>query len=202
MSLKQRFITKGIRQFGHPRGLTGHLVGHFMAHRGSNRRRSLWVVDLLEPRPTEQVLEIGFGPGIAIRELAGRAGHVYGIDHSREMVRQARRRAKAGNVTLAHTSVADLPALEPLDAIMSVNSLGFWPDPDQRLVELRTLLRPGGRIAIASQPRCPGATAETTAKAGKEIQDRLIKAGFTQPRVEILPLDPPVACVLAVNDDR
>jgi hypothetical protein len=77
-----------------------------------------------------------------------------------------------------------------------VNSVGFWPNPTEQLRKLRGLLRPGGRIAFASQPRCPGATADTTARAGKELHDWLIQAGFTQARVETLDLNPPVACVL------
>jgi hypothetical protein len=80
-----------------------------------------------------------------------------------------------------------------------VNSIGFWPDPAQHLRELRGLLRPGGRIALASQPRSAGATADTTARAGRELHDLLIQAGFTQARTETLPLTPPVACVLATN---
>jgi len=76
---------------------------------------------------------------------------------------------------------------------------GFWPNPAEQLCELRGLLRPGGRIALASQPRCAGATADTTARAGRELHDRLTQAGFTHARVETLPLNPPVACVLATN---
>jgi ubiquinone/menaquinone biosynthesis C-methylase UbiE len=68
-----------------------------MAHRGSNRQRNLWVVSLLDVQPTDRVLEIGFGPGLAIAELARRAtrGHIYGIDHSEVMVRQASKRNAA-----------------------------------------------------------------------------------------------------------
>jgi SAM-dependent methyltransferase len=125
------------------------------------------------------------------------------------MVRQAGKRnaaaIRARRVELLQASVAELPRFdEPLDAIVAVNSMGFWPDPDRRLRELRGLLRPGGRIALASQPRCPGATADTTARAAQELLDRLTGAGYTRARVETLPLDPPVACVLATNptDDQ
>jgi ubiquinone/menaquinone biosynthesis C-methylase UbiE len=177
-----------------------------MAHRGSNRRRNIWVVSLLAPRPTDRVLEIGFGPGVAIAELAPRvpAGHVHGLDHSAVMVRQARRRNRAavreGRVVLARGSVDRLPRFgEPFDAVLSVNSLGFWPDPPARVRDLRRLLRPGGRIALASQPRVPGATRDTTVRAGRELVELLTGAGFTETRVEILDLDPPVACVLATN---
>jgi ubiquinone/menaquinone biosynthesis C-methylase UbiE len=205
-SLEQHVTTKIVRQFGRPHGMPGRLVGWVMAHRASNRQRSMWVVSLLDVQPTDRVLEVGFGPGLAIAELSRRAsqGHVYGIDHSDAMVRQTRKRnaaaIRAQRVTLMHTSVDRLPRFDqPLDAIVAVNSLGFWPDPTQQLTELRGLLRPGGRIALASQPRCAGATADATARAGRELHDRLLQAGFTQARVETLPLTPPVVCVLATN---
>ena len=57
----------------------------------------------------------------------------------------------------------------------------------------------GGRIAIASQPRCPGATAETSREAGQAIATCLVEAGFSDTRIETLPLEPPVVCVLATN---
>lgn len=205
-SLKQRMITRVVRQFGRPHGVTGRLAGWVMAHRASNRQRNLWVVSLLNVQPTDRVLEIGFGPGLAIAELARRAtrGHIYGIDHSDVMAGQASKRnaaaIRAQRVELLHTSVDRLPRFDkPLDAIVAVNSVGFWPNPTQQLSELRGLLRPGGRIALASQPRSAGATADTTAQAGRELHDRLIQAGFTQARMETLPLTPPVACVLATN---
>jgi ubiquinone/menaquinone biosynthesis C-methylase UbiE len=205
-SLKQRVIAHVVRQFGRPHGVTGRVAGWVMAHRGSNRQRNLWVVSLLDVQPTDRVLEIGFGPGLAIAELARRAtrGRVYGIDHSEVMVRQASKRnaaaIRAQRVELLHTPVDRLPRFDqPLDAIVAVNSVGFWPNPTEQLSELRGLLRPGGRIALASQPRCPGATAATTARAGRELHDRLTQAGFTQARVETLQLNPPVACVLATN---
>src|SRR5882672_2686621 len=96
-SLKQRMITQVVRQFRRPHGVAGRLAGWVMAHRGSNRRRNLWVVSLLDVQPTDRVLEIGFGPGLAIAELARRAnrGHIYGIDHSAVMTRQASRRNAA-----------------------------------------------------------------------------------------------------------
>lgn len=178
-----------------------------MALRGSNRQRNRWVVSLLDVQPTDRVLEIGFGPGIAVAELARRAdrGRVYGIDHSAVMVRQASRRnaaaVRAGRVRLTRASVDDLPGFdgEPLDVIVAVNTVGFWPRPVDQLARLRGLLRHGGRIALASQPRCPGATADTTVRAGEELRDLLLRAGFSEPRTETLALTPPVACVIATN---
>jgi SAM-dependent methyltransferase len=204
--LKQRVISTLVSQAGHPRGALGRLEGWLFAYRGSNRQRNRWAVGLLAVRPTDRVLEVGFGPGIAIAELARRAdrGQVYGIDHSEVMVRQATRRnaaaVRAGRVHLTRAPVDQLPSFgEPLDAILAVNTLGFWPDPVRRLRELRDLLRTGGRIALVSQPRCPGATRDTTTRAARELADLLTRAGFDDIRTETLELDPPVACVLAVR---
>ncbi len=189
MGIKQRVITAVVRQFGHPRGIGGRLAGWVMAHRSSNRRRNRWVVCLLDVQPTDRVLEIGFGPGLAIAELSRRAtrGTVYGIDHSEVMLQYATKRnavaVRAKHIELLQASVEQLPPFdEPLDAILAVNSLGFWSEPAQRLVELR---------------RCPGATKETSAQAAREIENLLHKAGFSQTRVETLDLKPPVVCVLA-----
>ncbi|WP_433515121.1 class I SAM-dependent methyltransferase [Nonomuraea sp. CA-143628] len=195
-----------VGQAHQPRGIVGSAVGWMFAHRPSNRQRNIWAVSLLDVRPTDRVLEIGFGPGVAIAEFAARAtqGHVFGVDHSQAMVRRATRHnaaaVRARRVHLTCASVERLPSFgDPLDAILAVNSLGFWPDPMARLRELRRLLRPGGRIALVSQPRSPGATRDTTVRAAQELQDLLTQAGFTQLRVETLELDPPVACVLADN---
>jgi SAM-dependent methyltransferase len=177
-----------------------------MGHRSSNVRRNRWVVSLLDVQPSDRILEVGFGPGIAIAALSALTpnGVVFGVDHSDVMVRAATRRnataVRAGRVDLKCAASDALPDFgAPLDKIVSVNSMGFWPEPVARLEELRTLLRAGGTIAVASQPRCPGATAETSAKAGQEVAATLRAAGFLPTRVETLDLEPPVVCVLAVE---
>jgi SAM-dependent methyltransferase len=198
-----------IGQGHHPRGTAGSVTGWVFAHRPSNRQRNRWVVSLLGVRPVDQVLELGFGPGVAVAELV-RAGaaHVYGIDHSGVMLRQASRRnaaaIRAGRVTLINAQADQLPpAVDgPFDAILAVNSLGFWPAPAERLAELRRRLAPGGRIAIASQPRCPGATADTSRSAARDIEDLLRDAGFVRMSTQTLPLSPPVVCVLAASPAR
>ena len=189
-------------------GAAGRVAAWEMTLRPSNRQRSAWVVSLLNVQPADQVLEIGFGPGLAIAALvrAG-AGQVYGIDHSAVMLRQASRRnaaaIRAGRVTLLRASVDQLPPAVngPFAAILAVNSLAFWPAPAQRLAELRHRLAPGGCVAIASQPRCAGATAETSRRAARRLEDLFRAAGYPRTRTKTLNLDPPVACVLAVDPD-
>jgi len=188
----------GVAQFHRPTGAAGHLAGWIMSRRSSNVARSRWAVQLLDVRPSERVLELGCGPGVAIAALAARAT-VVGIDHSAVMISQARRRnraaVRAGRVQLIQASVENLPD-GPFDAALAVNTLGMWPEPAARLREIGGLLRPGGRIALVSQPRCAGATAATSAAAAEELSGLLVEAGFAQLRTELLDLDPPAVCVL------
>jgi SAM-dependent methyltransferase len=207
MGLKQKAIGALVGQFHQPHGWGGRAAGWVMAKRGSNRERNLWTVGLLAVEPDDRVLEIGFGPGIAIEAIARRAtnGQVIGIDHSEVMLRQARKRnadsVRAGRVDLRLGSAETLPTFDaPFDKILAVNSLMFWDDPVARLEELRGLLRPGGRIAIAYQPRGPDSTDETAAQAGRELATQFGAAGFTDVRVETLELQPTNAvCVLGVR---
>ena len=152
MGLKQKTMDAVVGQFHRPHGFGGRAAGWVMAKRGSNRERNIWAVGLLDVQPHDRVLEIGFGPGIAIQELARQAtsGLVVGVDHSEVMVRQAQKRnaaaVRAGRVDLRLGSAEALPGFdEPFDKILAVNSLMFWDDPVARLKELHDLLRPGGR---------------------------------------------------------
>jgi SAM-dependent methyltransferase len=174
-----------------------------MALRPSNRKRNAWAVSLMDVQPSDRVLEIGFGPGIAVREIARRAtrGQVVGIDRSAVMRAQAARRnaaaVLAGRVSLTVASIDDPPAFDrPFDKILAVNNMGMWSEPVLRLKELVGVLRAGGLIAIVSQPRCPGASAETTAAGASQIVEALKAAGFVAIRTETLNLKPPVACVI------
>jgi ubiquinone/menaquinone biosynthesis C-methylase UbiE len=212
MDVKQRALGRfmrwwgqhgGIAQFHEPTGAVGHVVGWIMGTRSSNVARSRWAVRLLDVEPTDRVIELGCGPGVAIAALATRArrGLVVGVDHSQVMIRQAGRRnrdaVRAGRVRLVHTPVERMSIGDgPFDAALAVNTVGMWPDPIARLGELARLLRPGGRVALVSQPRCPGATAATSAAAADELAGLLTEAGFERLRTETLDLDPPVACVL------
>jgi len=210
MGLKEKTMKALVTQFHQPHGIGGRAAGWVMAHRESNRKRNVWAAGLLEVQPEDRVLEIGFGPGIAIEAMARRAtnGLVVGVDHSDVMVRQATRRnaaaVRAGRVELRLGSAEDLPEFDaPFDKILAVNSLMFWDDPVARLKELHDLLQPGGQIAIVYQPRGPDSTDEVAARTGQEIAEHFATAGFTDVRVETLALKPTaVVCVLGVRPGR
>jgi len=207
MHIPDRLRRSLVAQAHNPTGPVGHVEGWIFAHRSSNVRRNRWAVELLEVKPSDRVIELGCGPGVAVAALASRAtqGLVVAVDHSAVVIRQARRRnadaIKEGRVRLIHAPVEHLQADGPFDAALAVNTVGMWPEPTIRLREIGRLLRRGGRIALVSQPRCPGATAATSAAAADRLAAQLSEAGFADIRVETLGLDPPAVCVLATRPD-
>jgi SAM-dependent methyltransferase len=201
-------LSRGIfrGQAQNPGGLAGHVVGWILGRRPSNVRRNRWAVELLEVQATDRVIELGCGPGVAVAALANRAtnGLVVGVDQSEVMIAQARRRngkaIRQGRARLIHSPVEHLQLSDgSFDAALAVNTVGMWPEPTARLREIGRALRPGGRIALVSQPRCPGATAATSAAATDRLAAQLSDAGFILDRVETVRLDPPAVCVLATK---
>ena len=59
-----------IRAFGRPQGVLGRLGGIIMAR--SNREVAIQMVELLDVHPNDRVLEVGYGPGVAIQLIAAK----------------------------------------------------------------------------------------------------------------------------------
>src|SRR5262245_21345737 len=140
-------------QFHRPAGLLGRVVGWIMANRPSNIERSRWTVDLLNLPAGDHLLEIGFGPGLAIEEAARlvSGGRVVGIDHSALMVKQARHRNRSaietGLVDLKLGGLELLPQLgETFDKVFSVNVLQFLRDRAEAIQMIRSVLRTHGLV--------------------------------------------------------
>lgn len=141
-----------LHMFGHPRGLPSRLGGIIMAR--TNCRHAAWVIDLLDVQQHDTVLEVGFGPGVAVQLLAGSARHVAGVDPSIEMLRQAaKRNAEAisqGCVDLRQGCADRLPfAVGSFDKAAAINSMQVWPDAPAGLREIWRVLKPSGRVALA-----------------------------------------------------
>jgi SAM-dependent methyltransferase len=183
-------------QFGNPTGPLGQLAGLIMAVRQSNRRRNAWTVEQLDIRPEDRVLEIGYGPGLGIRDAAQRAsrGRVVGVDHSALMHRQARRRnrraVKNGRVVLRHGTLDVLAGEEKFDKAFGVNVVMFWPDPVASLRQLGCLLAPGATIALTMQPRGANVSNEDSDRSGERMAQALRAAGYTSVEVRTLALTP------------
>ena len=144
------------RQFARPGGLLGQFVARLM--RRGNAASNRWMVDLLAVQPQDRVLEVGFGPGVALAALLARAsgGFVAGIDASALMVRQARARQAAaiaaGRLAICQADAGALPYADAtFDKVCGAHVLYFWPDAVATMRELRRVTRPGGTLGLAYQ---------------------------------------------------
>ena len=177
-----------LRMFGRPQGVLGRLGGLIMAR--TNAEFGARVAGLLDVRPGDSVLEVGFGPGVVVRrlsDLASSAGWVAGVDPSPEMVAQARARnvaaIRSGRVDLRHGSVESLPfGPGSFDKALAVNSMQVWPDRATGLREIGRVLRPGGKVALgftpySGQPK-EGLTEPLTAAGFAEVRLVEIDGGF------------------------
>lgn len=99
-----------------------------------NRRINGEAVERLDVRPHDRVLEVGFGGGIGLRALLAREPTIVaGIDISKEMVAQARRRFRKeldeGRLVVERGSVSDISFEDhAFDRVLSVHTIYFWPD--------------------------------------------------------------------------
>lgn len=188
MSVSKNFL---LHAFGRPKGALGRLGGIIMAR--LNRKVAAWSIGLLDVRPDDSVLEVGFGPGVGIAILAAAVttGRIAGVDSSREMIAQAMARnanaIERGRVDLRCGSAESLPFEDgTFDEALAINSMQVWRDPIAGLREIRRVLKAGGRVALAFT-RHSGQS-----RAG--LVERLTAAGFTGPRVVEAESD---FCVLA-----
>jgi len=194
-------VTNIRAQFERPTGVLGAAIGWLMAIK--NGERSVWVLSLLDPAPTDRVLEIGFGPGVDIARVANRAARVSGTDASDVMLRQAVRRnaeaIRSGRVDLRLAAMPDLPFdAGAFDKAFSVNSFQFWPDKTRSLRALRRVMRAGGRVVIAVQPRNSGATNQTSQETGDLLVRSLRETGFNDVELRMKPMKPvATACAIA-----
>jgi len=137
-----------MRMFGRSQGALGQLGGLTMAR--GNYDRGTWVIDLLEIRPNDRVLEVGFGSGVLIQRVAAAAACVAGADLSQEMVEQVRaRNAGVSTYAAAPWRVCRMILIPSMQA-PAVNSFQVWQNAVAGLREIHRVMKPmaGSRLPL------------------------------------------------------
>jgi SAM-dependent methyltransferase len=176
------------RQSARPSGIVGRAIVWIMARETAELNER--ATTLLSLRPSDQVLEIGFGHGRTVARIATAVpqGRVAGVDVSDSMTRLAirhnRRAVAAGRLDLRTGDAASLPLDDgQFDKALSVHTVYFWNDPRACLREVRRVLRPGARFVLGFTPSASAHAASFPAEVytfydENQIRAMLIAAGF------------------------
>ena len=175
------------RQISNPGGRFAPLVARLL--NSGNRALNLEAIAVLDPRPGMRVLDVGFGGGVSLPELAARVGDdgvVAGIDLSAAMVGRARARFRrllgTGRLELEQGSIESMPWPDAaFDRALSVNTIFYWPDTAAGLREVWRVLRPDGVLALAMRSQQAVARAQIERFGFKNVSaaelERLLAAG-------------------------
>lgn len=111
------------------------------------------LVEAVDPRPDQRVLDVACGSGNAALIAARRYCRVAGIDYVPELIERARQRAAAEDVEIDFQD-GDAQALRfpdaSFDVVLSTFGVIFAPDQEKAASELLRVCRPGGKIALAN----------------------------------------------------
>jgi len=150
-------------------------VNHHAAHRGfagpiglaaaigmlvGGRRQARLAVELTGVSSTDHVVDIGCGPGNAVRAAAGLGARVTGVDPSPMMLRLAR------TLTRNHSTVAwsqgtaeKLPLPDgSVTVAWSVKTVHHWKDVTAGLAEVNRVLAARGRFLVIERRVRPDST--------------------------------------------
>ncbi len=112
-----------------------------------------FTLDEMHVGNNQSILEIGFGNGKFFYKQFNRAEelHITGLDFSEDMIREAKSinqdYLEQGKLVLVKGQRDKMPFLNAsFDIIFCINVAYFWKEPQDHLVEIHRVLKPGGRL--------------------------------------------------------
>jgi ubiquinone/menaquinone biosynthesis C-methylase UbiE len=144
------------------------------------------VADLAAVRAGDRVVDIGCGPGTAVREAVHRGATATGVDPSPVMLRLARQISALRRMPHIAWLEGSAEALSLPDGdatiVWALSSVHHWQDRAAGLAEAHRVLDPGGQLVLAERRRRPGARGHAAHGLTSDQADRLatdmIAAGF------------------------
>jgi SAM-dependent methyltransferase len=171
-----------------------------MASKASER--FVWAVKTLAPDPTDRVLEVGCGHGVAVSLICERltSGRITAIDRSQKMIEKATRRNREhvarGRAVLKAAALEEADfGDERFDMVFAFNVAPFWLQPMEALGIVRRLLAPDGAVYLFWDARHaqPGRARELA----EQLSERMRLAEFSVNHMLVEDLRPvPAVCVI------
>ena len=144
---------------GNPRRPEGEAGRAMLARMNESHARLVdWGLSHIDLHAGDTVLDIGCGGGNTLARMAERIteGHLVGIDYAETSVEASRAfnapLIEAGRMEILHGSVEHLPfADEYFDAVVTVESFYFWPNPEECLKEVARVIKKGGTFLLLAE---------------------------------------------------
>jgi SAM-dependent methyltransferase len=140
--------------FAGPRGVVAAL-SMTVGRAGTAR----WAADLTGVTAGTRVVDVGCGPGTAVREAARRGATAVGVDPAPVMLRVGRLLTHTPNITWQPGAAEALPLSDAsADVVWSIAAVHHWHDLQAGLREVHRVLVPEGRFLAVEARSRPGAT--------------------------------------------
>jgi demethylmenaquinone methyltransferase/2-methoxy-6-polyprenyl-1,4-benzoquinol methylase len=117
-------------------------------------------LEALRPQPGDTVLDLACGTGLNFSHIIkriGPQGRIVGVDFTRAMLKQARRKVDShrwDGVTLVEGNASGLPlASDSCDAVLCSYGMAIIPEYRRAIAEAVRVLKPGGRLVLLEPKR-------------------------------------------------
>lgn len=109
------------------------------------------LIDLLQPRPGEKILDVGCGTGVFTLDILAFGPHVTGLDISQPMLKRAECKTEGDLFRGVAGNMLFLPFVdESFDKVVSVTAIEFVEDATDAIAELFRVTKKGGVIVVTT----------------------------------------------------
>jgi trans-aconitate methyltransferase len=121
-------------------------AAHYDQHISYVSRLGAGLIDLLQPKAGERILDLGCGTGELAYQISRSGAKVLGLDSSASMVAEAKRKFPELDFIQGDGQSFDLQEAAGVDAIFSNAALHWMKQPELAAASMYRALAPGGRL--------------------------------------------------------